>query len=231
MSEQTLDAAQSAPGERVITVDAEHFKIRLLVPILTIAATALVHFAGVQVLGALIDDFSPLCIMLPLDLLVLLGAGTGIERVLKRLMPSKRTARLSDEKVVLSDARRDPSEVREIYWDRMVNVNTWYFIIRRRTRVPKGWYCMAAHLLQDETELIFYSFIAPKEAEELPAFNNFVRLRPRKEVETQTDLRQLAIQRRLLKLEDARWMDGAEIGADDFRALLAHIEARAAVWA
>lgn len=90
---------------------------------------------------------------------------------------------------------------------------------------------MAAHLLQDETELIFYSFIAPKEAEELPAFNNFVRLRPRKEVETQTDLRQLAIQRRLLKLEDARWMDGAEIEADDFIALLRQIETHVPDWA
>lgn len=231
MPEQTLDAAHSASGERVIAVDTEHFKICLLVPVLTIAVTALVHFAGVQVLGALIDDFSPLCIMLPLDLLVLLGAGTGIERVLKRIMPSKRTARLSDEKLVLTDARRNPPEVREVYWDRMVNVNTWYFIIRRRARVPKGWYCMAAHLLQDDTELIFYAFMAPKEAEELPAFSNFARLRPRKESESQTDLRQLATQRRLLKLEDARWMDGAEIGADDFIALLEQIEAHVPNWA
>ena len=231
MTENTLDTVQSAPGERMIAVDTEHFMIRLLVPLLTVVATVLVHIVGVQVLGALIDTFSPLCIMLPLDLVVLLGAGTVIERALKRVLPSKRLARLSGEKLVLSDARQNPPDVREIYWDRMVNVNTWYFIIRRRTRVPKGWYCMAAHLLQDDTELILYTFMAPKEAEALDIFSRFVRLRPRKETETQTDLRQLATQRRLLKLEDARWIDGAEIAAEDFIALLEQIEARVPAWA
>jgi hypothetical protein len=232
MTDNASYNVQSAPGERAISVDSEHFKVRLLVPILTIAVTVAAHFIGMRVLDELVgDNVSPLCLMLPIDLAVLLGAGTLIERMLKRALPSQRTGRLSDEAVALDDARRNPPDVRKIYWDRLVNVNAWYFVIKRRTRVPKGWYCMAVHLLQDDTELIFYTFMSPKDAEALPTYSQFVRLRPRKETETQTDLRQIATQRRLLKLEDARWMDGAEIGADDFRALLAHIEARAAVWA
>ncbi len=47
-----------------------------------------------------------------------------------------------------------------------------------------------------------------KEAEELPGYTQFVRLRPRKETLSNTDLSTVAEQRRLLKLEDARWEDG-----------------------
>lgn len=212
-------------------VDPEHFKIRLLAPILTVVVTVAVHIIGMQLLDTLVGvDVSPLCIMLLIDLAVFFGAGMLIERALKRVLPSRRTARLSDERLVLSDERRNPPDVLEIAWDRMVNVNTWYFVIKRRSRVPKGWYCMAVHLLQDDTELIFYAFMAPKDAEALPSYNRFVRLRPRKEAEAQTDLRQVATQRRLLKLEDARWMDGAEIHADDLRSLLATMETHVAAW-
>lgn len=223
--------ASSAPGERVIPVDTEHFKVRLLVPILTAVAVVAAHLVATRVLDALMgEDASPLCLVLLIDLAVLVGAGMLIERALKRFLPSRRNARLSDERVVLSDERRSPPDVREIAWDQMVNVNTWYFEIKRRARVPKGWYCMAVHLLQNDTELIFYAFMSPKDAEALPSYNRFVRLRPRKEAEPHTDLRQAATQRRLLKLEDARWIDGAEIAPDDLRSLLAMIEIRVPEW-
>lgn len=231
MTENVSSAVPSTPGERVIPVDPEHFRIRLLVPLLTGVATVAAHLIMTQVLDALMgEDSSTLCLVLLIDLAVLIGAGMLIERTLKRFLPSRRNARLSDERLILSDERRDPPDVREIAWDRMVNVNAWYFEIKRRTRVPKGWYCMAVHLLQDDTELIFYAFMSPKDAEALPSYNRFVRLRPRKESETHTDLRQAATQRRLLKLEDARWIDGAEIASDDLRSLLAVIDTQIPGW-
>lgn len=225
MTIRTLRDTLAETGERLIPVDTDHFAIRFLVPILTIATTVLVHIVGVLLLDRVMgDDTSPLCIMLPIDVLVLIGAGTGIERVLKRLLPSKRSARLSEDALVLTDARRKPADVRRVALDRAINVNTWHFVIRRRSRVPKGWYCMAMHLLQDETEMIFYTFMSPKDAEALASYDRFVRLRPRQETESNTDLRQVATQRRLLRLEDQRWLNGAEIAPDDFRAVLARIE-------
>lgn len=219
------------PAEHVIPVDAEHFSIRLLVPVLTVVATVIFHVVGLLVLNRVAsEDTSTLCILLPLDGLVVLTAGLGIERVLKRLLPSRRSARLSDERLVLTDARSNPPEVREIDWDRALNVSTWYFVVRRRTRIPKGWYCMALHLLQDDTEIILYAFMPPADAEALPFFPRFTRLRPRKETEIITDLRLAATQKRLLKLEDARWTGGAEIAAPDFAAVLARLAIHAPAW-
>jgi hypothetical protein len=219
------------PAERVIPVDAEHFSIRLLVPVLTVVATVLFHIVGLLALNrAGSENTSAICILLPLDGLVLLTAGLGIERVLKRLLPSRRSARLSHDGLTLTDARSNPPDVREIDWDRALNVSTWYFVVRRRTRIPKGWYCMALHLLQDDTEIILYAFMSPADAEVLPEFPQFVRLRPRKETETVTDLRLAATQRRLLRLEDARWTGGAEIAASDFAAVLARLAIHAPVW-
>jgi hypothetical protein len=57
-----------------------------------------------------------------------------------------------------------------------------------------------------------------------------VRLRPRRETESNTDLRAAAEQRRLLRLEDARWRDGAEIAQDDFRAMLAALTPHVPGW-
>jgi hypothetical protein len=215
---------------RRIVIDAEHFSVRFLVPVLTIVLVVIFHFAAQLALGRLLDDGSSICLVLPLDLLVLVGGGFAIERLLKRAMPSRREAALSDEALVVTDARRQPATVTRIEWGRTVNVAAWRFIIRRRTRVPKGWFCMAVRLLQDDQEAILYTFMSPEEAEAAPGYAQFVRLHSRQETESSTDLGAVAQQRRLLKLEDARWQDGAEIARDDFRALLAVIQQRAATW-
>ena len=115
-------------------------------------------------------------------------------------------------------------------WDRTVNVMAWRFVVRRRTRIPKGWLCLAVQLLQDEATVILYTFMPPDEAEALRGYANFVRLRPRKETESNNDLRAVAEQRRLLKLEDARWEDGSEIAPDDFRAVLTMLETHVQGW-
>ena len=87
------------------------------------------------------------------------------------------------------------------------------------------------HLLQDETEIILYTFMSPGDAEAIIGYDQFVRLRPRSETQSNQDLSTAAEQRRLLKLEDARWNDGGEISQDDFRALLAILQRRLPGWA
>lgn len=213
----------TAPEERRITVDAEHFSVRFLVPVLMIAATLLTHIVGLSVLRGAIEGANPECLVLPLDAVVFLSVGFLAERVLKRLMPSRRYATLSPDALVIRDERQSPPTVTRVDWDRTINALGWRFAVRRRTRVPKGWFCLAIQLLQDETSIILYTFMSPDEAKTLPGYDNFTRLRPRKETASNTDLRAVAEQRRLLKLEDERWDDGAEIGADDFRAVLRHV--------
>ncbi len=212
----------TAPSEqgRTIKIDAEHLSVRLLVPIIMLGSAIIFHFVALRALQEAIAGISPFCIVLPLDVLVLFGAGYVAERVLKRVLPSQRSASLTARALVVTDARKSPPRVTTIGWDQTVNAVAWRFPIRRRTRVPKGWFCMAVQLLQDDEEFIFYTFKSPKAAEETSGYEHFVRLRPRKETQSSTDLRAAAEQRRLLKLEDARWADGAEVSPEDFDAIL-----------
>ncbi len=221
----SLMNSPAGPQLRPIRIDAEHFSIRFLVPVLSIVLVILLHLLGTAILDGLMEGGeNPSCIMLPIDLVALVGFGFGLERLLKRVMPSRRSAALGDRELIVTDARANPPIVTRLDWDKAVNVKAWRFTVSRRTRVPKGWYCMAVHLLQDEQEAIFYTFMPPPEAEASIGYTNFVRLRPRKETQSNSDLTAAAEQRRLLRLEDARWSDGAEITREDFRALLAVLQ-------
>jgi len=223
-----MTADPTAP--RHIVIDAEHFSVRFLVPVLAVALVIVFHVAAQMALSGPLDGGSAVCVVLPLDVLVLIAGGYAIERVLKRLLPSRRAAALSDDALVVTDARRSPPQVTRIEWDRTVNVAAWRFAVKRRARVPKGWYCMALRLLQDEQEATFYTFMPPEESEHSLGADEFVRLRSRQEVESGADLSAVAQQRRLLKLEDARWTDGAEISREDFHALLAALQRHVPGW-
>jgi hypothetical protein len=221
MADNHLTASPAlASHERQIVIDAEHGTVRWLVLLLTIGLVVLVHLVGMPLMRDVAGVTSPECIVLPLDAVALVGGGLAIESVLKRLIPSRRSAVLSDDALVIRDQRHTPPRITRIAWDRTVNVKAWRFTVPHRSRVQKGWYCMAVHLVQDEEEAVFYAFMPPKEAETAIGYSRFVRLRPRQETRSSTDLNMVAEQRRLLKLEDARWNDGAEISREDFKALL-----------
>jgi hypothetical protein len=229
-AEPTL--AGNHPHERLIRIDVEHFAIRFLVPVLTVVVVILAHLLGTVMLDRRLGEgVNPSGVMLPFDIVILIGTGYLVERGLKQIMPSRRRATLSSAALVVTDGRRKPPVITRITWDKTVNVKAWRFPVKRRTRVPKGWYCMAVHLLQDEEELILYTFMSPQEAEATTGYTNFVRLRPRQETESNTDLSAVAEQRRLLKLEDSRWNDGAEIAHKDFDALLDILRQHVPGWA
>lgn len=221
----------SGTSERRIVIDAEHFSVRFWGPVLALALVVLAHIVGMALAKrALGSSVSPLCVVLPTDLAVFVGGGMVIERLLRRLLPSRRSATLSESALVITDARRSPARITRIEWDRTVNIKAWRFPVQRRTRIPKGWYCMALHLLQDEEEAILYTFMPPQEAEKTIGYKYFVRLRPRRETQSNTDLSAVAEQRRLLKLEDQRWRDGAEIAREDFHAMLRVLQQRVPDW-
>ncbi|HEX3051510.1 MAG TPA: hypothetical protein VHP83_12695 [Aggregatilineaceae bacterium] len=218
-------------AERRIKVDTEHFGVRFLLPIITIGVTLVFFVVSSTTLGAVADEgLNVHCITIPLSVLVLLGTAWLTERGLKRLMPSRRSAVLSADRLDVIDQRKKPTQVTRIDWGSTVNVQGWRFTVRRRTRVPKGWLCLAMQLLQDEEAVILYTFISPDDSKTMAGFDNFVRLRPRKETISNTDLNAIADQRRLLKLEDERWNDGAEIAVDDFRAVVEMVRQHVPGW-
>jgi len=219
-----------ASDERQITIDAEHAAVRWLVLVLTAGLVVLVHLVGTAVVHRLAGDTSSLCIVVPLDVIALVAGGLTIESVLKRSIPSRRSATLSEQALIVRDERRRPPRITRIAWDKTVNVKAWRFIISRRARVQKGWYCMAVHLLQDDDEVVFYTFMPPHESEAVLHYQRFVRLRPRQEIRSSTDLNTVAEQRRLLKLEDARWNDGAELSREDFKKLLETLRQHVPDW-
>lgn len=222
--------AALASDERQITIDAEHGAVRWLVLILTAGLVVLVHLVGTALVRRLAGGISSACIVLPLDVVALVAGGLTIESVLKRSIPSHRSATLSDQALIIRDERHRPPRITRIAWDKTVNVKAWRFTISRRARVQKGWYCMAIYLLQDDEEAVFYTFMPPHEAEAVLHYQRFVRLRPRQEIRSGTDLNTVAEQRRLLKLEDARWNDGAELSREDFKALLESLRQHVPDW-
>jgi len=222
--------AEPVPNGRQIGIDTEHTTVRWLVLILTAGLVVLVHLVGTLLVRRLAGGAGSECVVFFLDAVALVGGGLAIESTLKRLIPSRRSATLGDEALVVRDERHHPPHITRIVWDKTVNVKSWRFTVSRRSRVQKGWYCMALHLLQDEEEVIFYTFMPPHEAEAIPGYQRFVRLRPRQEIRSSTDLNTAAEQRRLLKLEDARWNDGAEISREDFKALLESLRQHVPNW-
>jgi hypothetical protein len=217
-------------GDRLIPIDTEH-STQLIVPALALGAALITHIIGLSLFrNSLKEIASPVCAMVFIDVVIFVGAWSMIERIVKRMRSTPRYAKLNAEALVITDARHKPAQVTRIDWDKGINVKAWKFAINRRTRVPKGWYCLAVYLLQDETDAILYTFMNPQLAEAIIGYGHFVRLQPRNDSATDSDLDTMAEQRRLLKLENLRWQDGAEILPDDFNALLAALQRHVPAW-
>jgi len=146
--------------------------------------------------------------------------------------PSGRTLSLSLEGLHLRDQRRNRSGETRIAWDQRINLLAWRFTVARGSaRVPKGWIMLAMKLLQDDSQLIFYTFMPAKETATLPTYHVFTPLATRTAIDKgELSLREASEQRRLLKAENERWQDGAEIDRQDFVALLEIFNQHARDW-
>jgi hypothetical protein len=206
-----------------VNVDAEHIGIRTLMPLLAIGG-----FIGGIILGGLlaplIDESGSLCFGIGLGLVAAVLLLQFGERVIKPRWGSGRKLHVDRSQLVLHDTRAKPPTETVIKWQAGVNVLAWYFIVPTgRSRVPKGWYCTAVRLTQDEQTIILYSFIKPEIAEQLPHFNDwFFHLRDKKEREAiaERDPQQGAKQERYRRLENERWNNGAELTDIDFRSIM-----------
>jgi hypothetical protein len=232
MSESTITGAgtgsvtaePSSQHEHVFPLDIEHGGIRLALPVLTVIGFVVGYVGSSAVIDTMKLDASAGCISFFVGGLVAVITSLLADRFLKRIWPSKRTLALNPERVRLQDQRKNREDV-QIDWGGDLSMLAWRFeVSRRSSRIPKGWYMLGIQLTQGETDLTLYTFMSPKDAELLPTYRRFVPLQSRAAINKgQGTLREISEQRRLLKAEDARWMDGAEVRREDFAILLESI--------
>lgn len=212
-------------------VDVEHAGIRLALPVITIVA-----FVGLAtLLGNFATQLSPEsglnCLAWIVAVFVAVGLAALADRVLKRIWPSGRELTLTDQAVILRDARRAGSQITELQWAERINVLAWRFVVRRGSaRVQKGWVMLGCQLLQDDDQITIYTFMPAKEAD-APPYADFVPLVTRDVLEKGTlGLREANQQRRLLRAEAERWQDGAELRRADYAQLIDALIRRIPNW-
>lgn len=205
-----------------LSVDAEHGGIRFAIPVLAILGFVLVVWLGpvlFNVLGLGDSFFATLLIPLAIGFAIL-AAFIG-ERVLKQVWPSGREIVFDERSLILRNKKQENVTMR--LQDR-INVLAWRFTVARRGRVPKGHYCMAFQVLQDEMKFTVYTFFSPRDLEAFTDAERFTPLSARRNVDDERlNIRVAGEQRRLLQAEDDRWRDGAELSRDDFSILWARI--------
>jgi hypothetical protein len=165
---------------------------------------------------------------------VIVGVVTGgiatiaTERIARQLIPSKRFMHISDDKIAFVF---NGKENRSIDPQSHVNATLWYFIIKRRSRVPKGWYMIAYALEQDDIFIPAFTLMSPETFEEFQYKDAFMQLKgSRKDYRDSEDLRLAGKQRQLLIVETARSIDGVEMFNPEFEQSLTTLKARFPGW-
>lgn len=208
-----------------ILVDTEHIGVRFLIPSLAIIGI-LVGIALSGVIQAILGDLvSVWCVAMILAVILAIALTQIGERFIKPLWPSGRYLTLAQDGLALHH-RKTSQQHRDYYfrWAAEPKIYSWYWSLdKRKSRVQQGWHCVAVRLSEGEHAITIYSFMSPIDAEALPRFNEwFVHLLPKvvRERMTESDPRQAAIQARYKEFENERWIEGAEIDADDFAILI-----------
>lgn len=98
----------------------------------------------------------------------------------------------------------------------------WRFLVMKSTpKAPSGWSMLAMQLSQDDTDMILYTFLSPKQVKTFSLYHLFHVLLTSKDAQSpKLGVKESAEQRRLRKLEQARWENGAELRAADFLSLI-----------
>ncbi len=218
---------QTSSTPRVFPVDVEHAGIRLALPILIVGSGVLFYVVLSPLIGSVVESLLGVDALngfasFGVALLGALGVGVLADRLLKRYWSSGRRLVLDTQALVLRDQRRGRTPQTRIVLDQRINVQSWRFTVRRSSpRAPSGWIMLACQLGQDDTQLILYTFMPPKRSATLPLLRVFSELAGRKDLEGgKLSLRETTEQRRLLKAENERWQDGAELQPESFASVL-----------
>lgn len=206
-----------------IEVDGEHIGIRSAF----FAAMVLGAVVGYMVGAALFSNGS-------FSILAVIGAGVGIfafsnitERLLVGRWKSGRVVVVNKSGVQLVSKGQAQKSIES---SNVASVLNWRFEIQKRARVPQGWYMIACALEQNDNYLTVYTFISPKQFEDLEDHHRYTVLLSKKDKSTAHDLRLAGQQRRLHMAESYRWAEGAEMKLEDFIAFMSRIRSQFPTW-
>lgn len=211
-----------------IAVDNEHGALRFVIIIIFIVGWLISYI----ILNAAIPNEGLNLIAIIVSFGITALVTQQIEKGLKKRWPSGRTVQIDQNSIKIVD--KDGKQ-QSIDGDQQVNVHLWRFAIKRRSRVPKGWYMIACALEQEDAYLPVYTFMSPEQFDGLKNNSQFTTLMSQKEASKstgigQTDLRLAGEQRRLHTAENARWMNGAEMSAEDFQNFIQQLKTQFPQW-
>jgi hypothetical protein len=163
MNITTTDSTLSIP------VDREHGALRFSLVVIFIVVAA-ITFA---IANALIpsEGFDIIAGIIALAVAAL-GARL-LEPILKERWPSGREVQLDHEGARLKYRDRIEEEIKS---NDAVSVLLWRFKVKRRGRVPKGWYVIACALEQNDNYLPIYTFASPEQSDALNKSARFTEL-------------------------------------------------------
>lgn len=208
-----------------IPVDREHSRLRLSI----IAIFVVLWTIGFGVSNALIPSagFDIIAILIGFGVAAL--GGRLIEPVIRERWPSGRAVVIDKQGVRLTLRDQIQTEVKA---SDAVSVLLWRFKVKRRGRVPKGWYVVACALEQDDNYLAVYTFASPDQSEALGKNARFIELLGDKALKNvkQDSLRVAGEQRRLHLAEAHRWHEGAEMTFEDFEQFFTRLNGQFPQW-
>ncbi|MDL1899181.1 hypothetical protein FBR02_00245 [Anaerolineae bacterium CFX9] len=225
------DQISVSSGTTEYHVDSEHGGIRMA----TMGLFIVMFFVGFFLTNALISDAGINLLSVLVGILLATVVTMVGERQLKRVWKSGRMVVIDEHSVqIIKNGTQELKVTREDG----VNAILWSFKINRRSRVPKGYSMFACALeREDERHLTAYTFMSPAQTSAFEAAGRFKPIQSRKEQQKnqannalREELRAAGEQRRLREAEDYRWMNGAEMSADDFVAYFARLEAQFSEW-
>lgn len=204
-------------------VDAEHGRLRLAVLAVFLVVWIVSYFIFSRLVGG--SGLNLAAVLLAFATAYVLT--NLIERQLKSRWPSGRTIILDNDSVKLARSGQTEQEMRA---DQGVNRIYWRFTVKKRSRIPKGWLMYACALEHEEQHLTVYTFMPPSSVEDYDRATLFTALAGKKDKDGRTDLRLAGEQRRLRDAENYRWLNGAEMTADDFKRYVEQLQAQFPEW-
>lgn len=213
-------------------LDPTHMRLRFTVLLVMALAFVIGLVGSIIVLARMpLDSLLRVSMVAMAALGMSLGSGWLAERLLTQHWPSGRTLQLAPDGITLQERS---GEKIAIQWGSRINILSWRFVIRKgRAWVPKGSYCLACQIRQDDKVIIPYAFVKPSAAERVPQLAAFEELLPRKSSSKEGQehrLGDIGGQAQLRYAERDRWFSGAEMLPDDFMQLIAEIQQRVPDW-
>lgn len=148
------------------------------------------------------------------------------ERILKPSWKSNRFVRLTPTSFEVKSGNRTQEEIDPA---QDIEVHFWRFEVKRRTRVPKGWYVVGLAFEQEADFLSVFTLVSPETFSDMDYADAFAELIGHKEREKR-DIRLSGQQRRLMRAENARNLHGHEMQPEDFETCIGWLDVHFPEW-